>query len=240
LSARARAAKRRQAAVAAERDFQAARLGAAIRSVLIGPKSGFSGYLNEIESRPGGGRAAIGLGGVFGAALLLLWLKTNAVVEIGKTACTFQWTYLAGALVIGALLGVVAILLWGVLGPLVARRLDGGGAPSRFRLVWGAAAIPQVAMLVLLLPLDLLLVGSAAYRTVDIDGAAATAWRAMSLAFAVALTLWSLWVLFRGAQSAGGVSGPRSLWMIGVALLCLALPVLPTIIATAGKAASCT
>ena len=240
MSARARAAKRRQAAVAAQRDFNAARLGASIRSVLITPKSAFPDYLKEIESRPGGGRAAVALGGLLGAGLLLLWLKINALAQIGETACDFQWAYLAASIFFAGLLGVVSILLWGVIGPLAARRLEGRGTPSRFRLVWGAAAIPQLASLLVLLPLDLLLVGSAAYTTVDIEGAAPTAWRAMSLAFTTSLVLWSLWLLFRGAQAAGGVSGSRSLWMIGAALLCLALPLLPTLIAIAGKAAACT
>jgi hypothetical protein len=238
LNTRARAARRRQAIAAAERDTRAARLGASLRSVLVSPASGFSDYVKEVESRPGRGRAgAVLLGGLLGASLWLLWQKVNGLLQLRESGCPFRWHYLVGVVVLGALLGMLCEVIWARIATFAARRMGGQGTPSRFRLVWGAASVPHAAVLLVLLPLDLLLVGTDSYRAVETEATGGSIWRALSVAFSLALVAWSLWLLFRGSRAIGKVSTGHAAWLSALAVVSLAIPVAILIVAGSGAPA---
>ncbi len=238
LSTRARAARRRQAIAAAERDTRAARLGATLRSVLVSPAAGFSDYVGEVESRPGKGRAAaVLLGGLLGSSLWLLWQKVNGIMQLRESGCPFRWHYLVGVVVIGALLGMLCEVLWAQGAAFASKRMGGRGTASGFRLVWGAASLPHVGALLVLLPLDLLLVGTDAYRAVETEATGGSVWRALSVAFSLALVVWSLWLLFRGSQAVAQVSSRRAAWLTVLAVTSLALPVAILILVGSGAPA---
>jgi hypothetical protein len=238
LSTRARAARRRQAIAAAERDTRAARLGASLRSVLVTPGSGFSDYVKEVESRPGRGRlGAVLLGGLLGASLWLLWQKVNGLMQLRESQCPFRWHYLVGVIVIGAVLGMLCEVLWARAATFASDRMGGKGTAARFRIVWGAASVPHVAALLLLLPLDLLLVGTDAFRAVETEGAGGNAWRALSVAFSLALVVWSLWLMFRGSQAVARVSAGRAGWLTALAVVALVIPVIALVLLGSGAPA---
>jgi hypothetical protein len=156
------------------------------------------------------------------------------LLELRGTACDFKWSYLIGAILLGVLIGMFAGALWSVLGSLVARRLGGKGKSSQLRLVWGAASVPGAASLLILFPLDLLLVGTDAFRAVGSEQTGNMVWRGLSVAFSAALLVWSLWLLFRGAEAVTKLRASRAGWLVALAVFCLALPVVPLVIAGSG------
>ena len=87
-------------------------------------------------------------------------------------------------------------------------RAVGGDVATRvdLRLVWGAGAFPQVFALLLLLPLDLLIVGTDTFTSERLDDPLATGWAAFSIAMAVSLTVWSVYLFVRGVERAGSIS----------------------------------
>ena len=95
---------------------------------------------------------------------------------------------------------------------------DGAAPQSSLRLVWGAAALPQVAGVVVLLPLDLALVGSETFTSEPIATTGATVWAALSIALGVALLGWSLVILWRGVEVATRASAARAAAAVPLAL----------------------
>lgn len=142
---------------------------------------------------------------------MLLWLKIGALAGLREVArVEFRWSYLVVAAVAGALLALIAQLVWGYAGAAIVRAL-GGSVPARnLRIVWGASAFPQVFALVLLLPLDLLIVGPDTFTSERLTDPLATGWAAVSIALAMSLTVWSGYIFVRGIERAGSVTIPRA------------------------------
>jgi hypothetical protein len=192
------------------------RLGLTLRSVLLAPRDGFGAALRTSErraragERPAEGYAPWVLGGLGGIAAMALWLKLSALGEARSVpAGSVDSGLVVAALLLGAVLSVAGQAAWGVLGPRVARRLGGAAHGRGLRLAWGAAALPQAGVLVLL-PLDLLLVGPGAYATDPLVDPVARAWAALSIALSVSAALWSLWLFLRGVQIAAGTRMRRA------------------------------
>ena len=89
-------------------------------------------------------------------------------------------------------------------------------------MVWGASAFPQVVAVLILLPLDLLIVGTSTYTTGTLSDPLATAWSAFSIAIGMSVAVWSVFLFIRGIQVASGLGFWRSAAAAGVALLCFA------------------
>lgn len=209
-----------------------ARLGLTLRSVLLSPHDGFATAFKTAERsaragrRPAEGIAPYVLAGVGGAVAMSLWLKLGAMTGL-REVCTNEnvGLFIAVALVIGAALGLVAQMVWGAVGPPTIRGLRGETSRGSLRLVWGASAFPQVAALLLLLPLDLLIVGVDTYTTGSLDDPLATAWAAFSIAVGISLGVWSLFLFVRGVEVAGGIGSWRAVVATAAAALCFVLVV---------------
>jgi hypothetical protein len=220
-----------------------ARLGSSVRSILIAPREGFTAAIKAAERRarlgrrPAEGIASYGLAAAGGAALLLLWLKLGGLLELRSVdSVDFRWGYVVGAVASGAMLGVLAQLLWGAVGSATARRLGGEAHPRNLRLVWGAAALPQIVALAFLLPLDLVIVGRETFTTDRLGDPVDTAWAALSIATAVSLAAWSLWIFVRGVQVASGIGTVRAIVGTIAAGFCLVLVVASTAMGAAALA----
>jgi hypothetical protein len=152
-----------------------------------------------------------------GAALMLLWLKIGSLLGMRDVARSeFQWSYLLVAAAAGALLGLVAQLVWGYVGAALVRAV-GGHTPARdLRVVWGASDFPHIIGLVLLLPLDLIIVGSDTFTSEKLGDSLATGWAALSIALSLSLAVWSLFIFVRGVEVAGTVSLLKA---IGISLV---------------------
>lgn len=138
---------------------------------------------------------------------MLLWLKLGSLLGFRDVArVEFKWSYLIVAAVAGALLGLVAQSIWGYAGSVAARAF-GGQAPARdLRVVWGASDFPQVIGLAVLLPLDLLIVGSDTFTSEKLGDSLATGWAAISIALSLSLAVWTLFIFVRGVEVATSVS----------------------------------
>jgi hypothetical protein len=160
-----------------------------------------------------------------------------------REVCTdrFVGVNIAAALLLGALLGLIAQAIWGLVGPATVRSLRGDTEGRSLRLVWGASEFPQVLALALLLPLDLLIIGTDAYTTASLEDPLSTAWAAFSIAIGISLTVWSLFLFIRGVEVAGGVGFWRAVAATGAALLCWValIGVLVLIGSTATEVRSC-
>lgn len=137
---------------------------------------------------------------------MLLWLKLGSLIGVREVAnAQFEWSYLVVAAVAGALLALVAQLVWGYVGAGAVRML-GGHAPARdLRVVWGASEFPQIVGLVLLLPLDLIIVGRDTFTSEKLGDSLATGWAALSIAFSLSLAVWSSFIFVRGVEVAASV-----------------------------------
>jgi hypothetical protein len=196
-----------------------ARLGLTLRSVLLSPRQGFAAALANADRRARAGRrpaegvAPFVLAAAGGATVALLWLKIGALIGV-REVCSSAYLpgYIAATAVLGAIISLIAQSLWGLLGPPISKGLQ-TDEPERheFRLVWGAAAFPQVFALVLLLPLDLLIVGQDSFTTTELVDPVSTAWAAFSIALGVSALIWSLFLLYRGVGSATDTTGARAL-----------------------------
>ena len=212
---------------APERTRASARLGLTLRTVLLSPRVGFAAAAKAAERRARAGRRpAEGFStylftGVGGAALAALWLKIGALLKL-RSVCTNEYiaAYIAGALVLGALLAWLAHAIWGLAGPTVVSGLRGEATRTEMRLVWGASAIPQIFVLIVLVPLDLIIVGTDTFTTTPLQESLATVWAAMSIALALSLAVWSLFLFVRGVEVTSGVSWKRSLVALTVAVAC--------------------
>ena len=212
-------------------DDRARRLGRLFRLGLTQPKAAFTIALKESDEGRGSSEGAeaspavLIVGSASGASLLLLWLKVKALFELTDTTCDFRWSYLIFSLVLGAGLAVPAQLLWGPAGSFVVRLLGGDVQGRRLRLAWSGAAVPQMVALILLLPVDLLLVGTSAFTTQPVSDPLLSAWRGGSVALGIGLALWSLWLFVRGVEAASSVSVGRAVLAAAVGAACLALVV---------------
>lgn len=205
-------------AAPAERAQASAQLGLTLRSVLLDPKAGFTEAFRvarrreQTGARPIEGVAPYFLAALGGVALMLLWLKLGSLLGVRDVArVEFEWSYLVVAAVAGALLAVIGQFVWGVVGCAAVRAL-GGGAPARdLRVVWGASGFPQVIGLVLLLPLDLIIVGTDTFTSEKLDDSLATGWAALSIALSLSLACWTMFIFVRGVQVAGSLSIVRAI-----------------------------
>ena len=158
-----------------------------------------------------------------GAGAMLLWLKIGALLGArASSADGFEWTLLLASLAIGRLIYVVGQALWGLGGPSVVSALRGDASSGPLRLVWAAAACPP-ALALLLLPVDLVVVGSEAVTSTGPAETMATAWAALSISLQVAAGIWSLYLLFRGTQVVGRLNIGRALAATVVALALVVL-----------------
>lgn len=200
---------------------------------MIAPHDGFRAALSAAErrervgARPAEGVAPVILAAVGGAALALLWLKIGALIGVREVCSAAYLTgYIAAAAVVGALLGLVAQSLWGLIGrrPMGAMR---GEVPRAYelRLVWGASAFPQVLALLFLLPLDLLIVGRDSFTTAELVDPVSTAWAAFSIALGTSALVWTLFLLVRGVEAASGLTGTRAVAGAATAVLSLVVVV---------------
>lgn len=207
-----------------------AHLGATLRSVLVAPTAGFEAARRLAERRarkgesPAEGFSPYVLGFIGGGALMLLWLKLSALLGLrDSTAADFRWGFLAVACVLGAMLALAGQFLWGWTGSKVLRARGTEVRAGDLRMVWGAAAFPQVIALVLLLPADALVVGPEAFTSARLEDPVSSAWAALSIALAVAMALWSLGLLAKGWSVIAGVRMRGALLATLGAGLCLAV-----------------
>ena len=154
---------------------------------------------------------------------MILWLKLGSLLGFRDVAAAdFRWSFLAIALVAGALLALVTQIVWGYVGAAVVRAF-GSHAPARdLRVVWGASAFPQVIALFVLLPLDLLIVGTDSFTSERLDDQLATGWAALSIAFSASLVVWSTFIFVRGVEVAASTTVIKAIGLSFLAVLCLA------------------
>jgi hypothetical protein len=206
-----------------------ARLGLTLRAVLLSPDVGLesalraTGRRERAQQRPAEGFTPYLLAAVGGAASLLLWLKLGGLLGWREAPEeSFRGVYLVLAVSTGAVLGLGAQAAWSYAAPAIAggvrrmSRRDG-------RLVWGVACLPQVGALVVLLPLDLMIVGPESYTSGGLADTVAAGWAAASIALAVGLAGWSLYLTVRGAAVAARTSALRAALSGAISLVVLVL-----------------
>jgi hypothetical protein len=203
-----------------------ARLGSTLRAVLLTPARGFEAAVRAADRRqkearrPAEGVMPYLLAAVGGATLLILWLKIGALAGLREAPVeSYKNEYLTAALAVGAAVGLLGQWLWGLFG---ARTLGAPRATARnLRLVWGAAAFPQLATLIVLLPLDLLIVGPEAFTSDRLRDPLATAWAALSIALGVAFAVWAAYLFVRGvAVISAGRSRTIAAVLVALLLMC--------------------
>ncbi|MDQ3877061.1 MAG: hypothetical protein M3290_01735 [Actinomycetota bacterium] len=207
-----------------------AELGVALRSVLAEPNEGFSTLARAAELRskagvrPAEGVTPYALAWIGGAALMGLWLKFGGLIGVRDVhASQFGWSALIASLVLGGLIALVAQVVWSGLGTFFVRKFGAGRISGRdLRLVWGAAALPQVAAVFLLLPLDVIFLGRGSFTSDRLIDPLATAWAAISIALAFSLAAWSVWLFITGIKSTSQLATVRAAAIAASALLTLA------------------
>jgi uncharacterized MAPEG superfamily protein len=214
------------------RSNASARLGLTLRSVLLTPRDGFAAVLKAAErrerakSRPAEGFSPYVLAAIGGASTMMLWLELGAMLGVREICTTANiGTYIAGSLILGAVLGLIAQTVWGAMGPRAMRSLRSEVTGRDLRLVWGASEFPQVFALFLLLPLDLAIVGTDTFTTAKLGDSLATAWAAFSIAVGISIAIWSLFLFVRGLEVAGGIGVKRALVGTLFGLACFAVVV---------------
>lgn len=191
---------------------EAAGAGAALRTILFDPRRGFSSAVRRRERSEGLLPTLLAAAG--GAAVMLLWLKLGALAGRNSPEGSFRWGYLAASLALGAVTGVCAQQLWA----LIAARIA-GASHAGLRIVWGLASLPHVVALLVLLPADAGIAGPAAFTTGRLSDSVATVWTALSIAAAVSLAVWSIYLFVVGLSAGPGLSGGRRLGAVGLALV---------------------
>ena len=215
--------------------------GFLLRRLALQPDSGFASLLKRVEARasagvrPAGGVAPVVLTAAGGGAAASLWLKVGALTGL-REACASGpvAAYIVGSLALGAVLFLAGRSLWGVLGPRAMTGLRAPAGARALKTVWGASAIPQVAVLVLILPLDLLIVGTDTFTSRPLDTSLTTAWAAFSIALSLSLSVWSMFLFVRGVKVASGASAGRAVAGLGVAAASVVMLVVVLVLATAG------
>jgi hypothetical protein len=222
------ASRRTRAAAESRTRTDSLRLGRVFRSIVLAPRAGYEaafkiGYRRAKAGAPVvEGRAPLVFSVAGGAAAMLLTVKVGGLIAFREvSSAEFRWSYLLMAVLIGGLVGGVAQRLWGIAAPRVVEGLRGSTSPWQMRLVWGASAFPQIAALIVLLPLDLALVGSKSFTTDRLVQSYETVWAALSISLSIALVVWSMYLFVRGIETATGLSMSRSvlLAVLGVVTL---------------------
>jgi hypothetical protein len=211
------------------RSQASAQLGLTLRSVLLSPRAGFASVFasarrrEQTGARPAEGVAPYVLAALGGMALMILWLKLGSLLSLREVAAAdFRWSYLAVAAVAGALVALVTQLIWGYVGAAIVRAF-GAHSPARdLRVAWGASAFPHVIALLVLLPLDLVIVGTDTFTSERLDDPLATGWAALSIAFSASLAVWSAFIFVRGVEVATSTPVVKAIAISFVALGCLA------------------
>lgn len=208
-----------------------ARLGLTLRSVLVSPRDGFRAAMKALDrraaagARPMAGYTPYVLAAIGGAAVAVLWLKVGAIAGTRDVAReSYRWDFVVATLVLGAVVALIAQAIWGVVGTHVVRALGGSVSSGALRLVWGAASLPHVLALLVLLPLDLVIVGPDALTSERLADPLATVWSAFSLSVGLALGAWSLFLIERGVETASGLRSLRA--SVGVVLAIASLAVI--------------
>ena len=203
-------------------------LGIALRSVLLNPRAGFEEVFRSIrarartQTRAPEGLAPYLLSALGGVSGMLLWLKLGALLGFRQVAeQQFRWSYVVIAAVAGAVIALLTQASWGFAGALLARLTGADPAPRELRVVWGASALPQVAVLLLLIPLDLLIVGPATFTSERLTDPLSTGWAALSIALSASASLWSLFIFLRGAEVAMARSWVKAALATVLAMACL-------------------
>lgn len=157
-------------------------------------------------------------------------------------ATEFGWGTMVASLLFGAVVALVAQIAWGVVGSAAARRLGATHPTSArdLRLVWGAAALPQLMAVFVLLPLDLLFLGRASFTSDRLVDPMATAWAATSIALSLSLAAWSVWLFVTGIKTTTRLGSARSIAVASSALavlgvLTVGLVVVAKVLAGAGS-----
>ncbi|MDQ4024731.1 MAG: hypothetical protein M3217_04465 [Actinomycetota bacterium] len=182
--------------------------GATVRDVLLSPATGFVTALRRVEVSAEGASTYV-LGALGGASALLLWLKVSGLLGIREFAARdFEWSFFVVSLVLAALVSVAAQVAWSFLAP----RAGGpdAGSPRSFRAVWALSGFPLLPALFVLLPLDVLFVGSRAFTTEAVGDSVSTAWVALSTAASVSLGIWAAYVFVRGTHAAARTAPPKT------------------------------
>jgi Yip1 domain len=187
--------------------------------------------------RPAEGIAPYVIAALGGSALMLLWLKLGSLIGIRDVAASqFKWSYLVVGAIAGALLALVAQMIWGYVGAIVVRSVGGHTTARDLRVVWGASDSPHVVGLVVLLPFDLIVVGTDTFTSEKLTDPLSTGWAALSIAFSLSLAIWSLFIFVRGVEVAADVSWIKALAISFVGLLVLAVIVAGSVVGAAALA----
>ena len=215
------------------------RLGLTLRSVALVPRAGYAAAFRTSErraraaERPAEGYAPYVLALLGGVAAMALWLKLGGLAGWRGGRASAGSDVLFAALALGAPLSVGAQFLWGAVGPPAAARLGGAAEARDLRLAWGASALPQAFVVLVLLTLDLAIVGPAAFAGAPLADPVARAWAALSLAGAGACAAWSSWLFVRGVEVASGLGLLRAAGLAAVAGACALVSVAPLLVAGA-------
>jgi hypothetical protein len=196
---------------------------------MLTSRDGFAQVLAVTEQRrdrgfrtPEGAAPTV-LAALGGAGLMVSWLKLAGIAELRAVpAADFRWAYLLSSLLLGAIGGVLAQLMWSVMAGWAGERMGRRVDQAELRTVWGAASFPLVFTLFPLLVLDIAIVGRATFTTERLGDPLATGWAAISIAMGAALVVWWMFLVTRGFAATTGFSFWRSLPGLLVALLCTA------------------
>ena len=223
------------------RAASSARLGVTLRKLLADPATGFAAALSnadrreQLGRRPSEGFAPILFAAVGGAGMILAWLKFGTLVGLRHSHAGHRvWVYVLVTALIGAVIGVVALALWGLVGPWLLRSLSDHVTPRDLRIIGGLSGVPQLFALIVLLPIDAVLSGPATFTSQRMPTPVAEVWAAVSVAVAAGLAVWSAVLLIRGVQD---VTGARLLQATGVGAVAICCLVVVTVGLLAGAVA---
>jgi hypothetical protein len=209
---------------------RSATLGRRLRGVLVAPAAGFESAISAADRRARAGEGlAEGLTPyvlaiVGGASLMIGWLKIGGLFggrDVDPTQ--FGFAELIFALVTGAVLAILGQAVFAVVAPPVVRVFRGGLTGRDARIVWGAAAFPQVFTVLVLLPLDLIIVGPEIFATTKPGDSVATGWASISIALGLLMAVWSVSLFTRGVQVVAHFGLVRAIGAVVVAATCLSL-----------------
>jgi Yip1 domain len=213
-----------------DRGRASARIGLILRSVLAHPRTGFEAAMQAERRRARTGAGPVGrasrlffslAGGVSG---MVLWLKVAGMAELREPAPRgYSWTLVVFALALGALVAPGAQILWSVIAARAAALWGGEARPQDLRVTWGIAAFPQLVTVLVLLPLDLLFLGTDVFAARPLGDSLGTVWASVSIAFALAIGVWSALLLFSGVQVVTGLGRWRSLGVLLLAVVSVAI-----------------
>lgn len=200
---------------------KSARLGATVRSIVLTPDEAMAAAVAAPERATTFVLAALG-----GAGLMSWWLKFAGLIGLrNASADGFEWALLGSALVAGAILGVLALVVWSAVMPFAVRALGGAITARELRIVWGMSSFPLVVALVPLAAIDLLVVGPQSFTTDRLGNALETAWLAVSIAVASSLVAWWLVLMVRGVKTAASLDIAKATVTLAAAVVALGLAV---------------